>query len=119
MGHGRNVAWLSLTPEPERELPARVAVLRGAPDARSETARLEALILRGTQRRWLDYLVEVGDLAAAARTSTDAARRAAARDAAETVLDHHRMLIGLPGCAYAGMERQRAALTATISALEA
>src|SRR4051794_26102244 len=102
MGHGRHVIWLGLTPEPERELPARVALLRGA-DVTAETARVEALILRGTQRRWLDYLVEVGALAAGAVDSGDPARRAAARDAAEIVLEHHRMLIGLPGGAYRRM----------------
>ena len=116
MGHGRHIVWLGLTPEPERELPARVALLRGV-SATTETARVESLILHGTQRRWLDYLVEVGALAAAALDSDDPAHRSAALDAAETILDHHRMLIGLPGAAYARMAAERATLSRTISAL--
>jgi hypothetical protein len=122
MGHGRRMIWLGLTPEPERELPVRVATLRAAPavrpDVDAEVRRIESIILHGTQRRWLDYLVEVGALAArAVDRPDDRATRRAALDAAETVLEHHRMLIGLPGRAYARMATERAALARTVAAL--
>lgn len=122
MGHGRRMIWLGLTPEPERELPVRVAALRAAPSGRpdvdAEVRRIESIILRGTQRRWLDYLVEVGALAArVVARPADRATRQAALDAAETVLEHHRMLIGLPGPAYARMSAERAALARTVATL--
>ena len=72
----KRASWLSITPEPERELPEAVATLaagrRAGPDAvAAEQARIERLILHGTQRRWLAYLHEVVDLIAAARASDD------------------------------------------------
>ena len=101
MGHGKHVVWLGLTPEPERELPPRVALLRGA-DVTAETARVEALILRGTQRRWLDYLVEVGalaDLTTVALTSPrlagiDPTHAGAAVVFAATANDVHHVMVG-------------------------
>ena len=58
---GARHAWLSITPEPERELPAAVAALRagGAPSAaavEAERARAERLVTRGTRRAWAAYL---------------------------------------------------------------
>ncbi|MGH2909117.1 MAG: hypothetical protein ACRDK8_07465, partial [Solirubrobacteraceae bacterium] len=60
-------AWLSITPEPERELPEAVAVLtaghRVGDDAvRRERLRLQAIVLRRGLRRWLRYLREVLEL---------------------------------------------------------
>ena len=58
-------AWLSITPEPELELPAAVAALRnGSVDA--ERARVERIVLQGRLRAWTAYLSEAAALAAAA-----------------------------------------------------
>ncbi len=97
----KRASWLSITPEPERELPAAVATLaagrRAGPGAvAAEEARIERLILHGTQRRWLAYLHEVVDLIAAAE-GTDAPDVAAARTrATQVIANHHNLLLGLP-----------------------
>ena len=72
----KRASWLSITPEPERELPEAVATMsaghRVGPDAvAAEQARIERLILHGTQRRWLAYLHDVVSLIAAERGSQD------------------------------------------------
>jgi hypothetical protein len=139
--HRKHVVWLGLTPEPERELPVAVAALRQAAARRkapaavdsvapvhsdsaaaawqdAEVARIERLILHGTQRGWLRYLAEVTALitrAAAERRDETSTRLAL--HAAETVLDHHRMLIGLPGPAYERVAAERDALAATVTGL--
>ncbi|WAZ26493.1 hypothetical protein STRCI_008075 [Streptomyces cinnabarinus] len=113
MSARRSLVWLGLTPEPEQELPAAVAALRSPPDDRPPSAlvaaerhRVERLVLRGTQRGWLRYLHEVTDLVVeAARSRT--ADPGAALLAGEVVLDHHRMLIGLPGAGYDRTAAQR------------
>jgi hypothetical protein len=98
----KRASWLSITPEPERELPEAVATLaagrRAGPAAiAAEQARIERLILHGTQRRWLAYLHEVVDLIAA-RDGTEDPDVAAARDRATAVIaNHHNLLLGLPG----------------------
>ena len=93
--------WLSITPEPERELPEAVATLaagrRADPEAiAAEQARIERLILHGGQRRWLAYLHDVVDLIAADSGSDDpdVGRRASAGD--EVIANHHNLLLGLP-----------------------
>ena len=63
----RAATWLSITPEPERELPAAVATLNhgGTPppaEVAAETERVERLILRGSERAWLGYLHGVVEL---------------------------------------------------------
>jgi hypothetical protein len=87
---GARFAWLSITPEPERELPAAVAELRGG-DAEVERLRLERLVTRGTRRAWTAYLAEVAALA----------REAPPGEARELVLDvitnHDNLKLGLPG----------------------
>ncbi|MFE5813753.1 hypothetical protein [Streptomyces sp. NPDC056479] len=113
MSTRRSLVWLGLTPEPEQELPAAVASLRSPADGRppsvlvrAERHRVERLVLRGTQRGWLRYLREVTDLvveAAGSRSSDPGA----ALLAGEVVLDHHRMLIGLPGAGYERTTTQR------------
>ncbi|MET9958502.1 hypothetical protein ABZ128_05340 [Streptomyces sp. NPDC006326] len=114
--------WLGLTPEPERELPVAVAALR-ASSAAAERRRVERLVLRGSRHTWLRYLAEVTELvtAVAARAGgADGLRprdRAAALLAAEVVLDHHRMLIGLPGPGYGRTARDRTALEGAVRAL--
>jgi hypothetical protein len=112
--------WLGLTPEPERELPAAVAALRTAPGrpediAAAENRRIETLILHGTQRSWLRYLHEVTGLVRAAIERNESL--AEALRAAETVLDHHRMLIGLPGSGYDSTATERDELTRIVDDL--
>ncbi|MFI8823764.1 hypothetical protein [Streptomyces sp. NPDC053431] len=151
-GH-RHLDWLGLTPEPERELPEAVAVLRASAQATphptadrarlaaAERRRVEHLVLRGSRRGWLRYLAEVTALVTAvtarldepgarkdghAFADTDAepdttpekdARTEAALLAAEVVLDHHRMLIGLPGAGYSRTAGDRAALESALRLL--
>ena len=64
MAIGQPRAWLSITPEPERELPEAVATLScgGVPPADAvarERERVERLVLHGSTRQWLAYLHEV------------------------------------------------------------
>ncbi|MGW1893392.1 hypothetical protein ACWCP6_24560 [Streptomyces sp. NPDC002004] len=117
MSGRRSLVWLGLTPEPERELPAAVAALRPRTDGHSlaalttaERRRVEGLILRGTQRSWLGYLREVTALVVGTAEGTASADPRAALVAGEVVLDHHRMLIGLPGAGYERAAPQRQAL---------
>ncbi len=67
---GARHLWLSITPEPESELPRALATLRygGSPPAamvERETARAEALVLRGSRRAWRGYLADALALASA------------------------------------------------------
>ncbi|MGW7140554.1 hypothetical protein [Streptomyces xanthophaeus] len=147
-GH-RRLDWLGLTPEPERELPEAVAALRAstkgatAPgpqdptgsgaeaeaeaepaadadaDADAERRRLERLILRGSRRSWLRYLSEVTDLVTAVAAGTQPGDPDAALLAAEVVLDHHHMLIGLPGPGYGRTAADRVALESAVRTLRA
>jgi len=95
-------SWLSITPEPERELPRAVATLANgtAPSPEqvtAETARLEHLVLHGSQRQWLRYLHEVVDLIDR-RTGDSSADVQSARSRAVAVIsNHHNLLLGLPG----------------------
>ena len=96
-------AWRSVTPEPERELPAAVATLRagGPPDPASverERARLERRVVRGPARRWLAYLSDAVDLLARTpRAPADPAVAAAREVVLDVVRNHHALLLGLPG----------------------
>ncbi|MGW6862429.1 hypothetical protein [Streptomyces xanthophaeus] len=147
MSGRRRLDWLGLTPEPERELPEAVAALRAstkgatAPgpqdptgagaeaeagpaadadaDADAERRRLERLILRGSRRSWLRYLSEVTDLVTAVAAGTQPGDPDAALLAAEVVLDHHHMLIGLPGPGYGRTAADRVALESAVRALRA
>lgn len=98
----KRASWLSVTPEPERELPQAVATLRcghGPTDdaVADETARIEQLVLRGSERRWDGYLHDV--VALIDQRAGDADREVArARDVAIAVIsNHHNLLIALPG----------------------
>jgi hypothetical protein len=98
----KRAAWLSITPEPERELPAAVATLaRGrqaaAPEVDAERARVQRLVLRGGQRRWLAYLHRAVDLICERRGASDADVRAAWGRARTVIINHHNLLLGLPG----------------------
>ncbi|MFD9516528.1 hypothetical protein [Streptomyces sp. NPDC059979] len=134
MSGRRRLDWLGLTPEPERELPAAVAALRAsshgsaasatsadpadpADPAAAERGRVERLILRGSRRSWLRYLAEVTELVTAAAAGPERGDRAAALLAGEVVLDHHRMLIGLPGTEYGHTADDRAALESAVRTL--
>jgi hypothetical protein len=61
-------AWLSLTPEPEGELPRAIAALRAgeqpsAAAVAAERERVERLVLRGRRRGWQRWLAETRTLA--------------------------------------------------------
>jgi hypothetical protein len=88
-GGGRD-AWLSITPEPERELPEAVAALRPGGSVDVERARIERLVTRGSRRAWTAYLAEAASLARAAPPSD-------ARSIVLEVIDNHDNLkLGLP-----------------------
>jgi hypothetical protein len=101
-------AWLALTPEPERELPAAIAVLRAGddvPDVAHEIARAEQLVLRGREPAYLAWLCEAAALAAQRAGSDDPAVADAARVVREIVGNQAGLLLGLPG---GGRQRERA-----------
>lgn len=98
----KRASWLSVTPEPERELPQAVATLalgRPAPPeaVEAERARIERLVLRGRQRAWLAYLHGVVDLIEARSAEPDPATAEARARAASVIANHHNLLLGLPG----------------------
>jgi hypothetical protein len=116
--HGRNTvgtAWLSLTPEPERSLPELLALLQedgaaaGSP-RHAEEGKVTQIVLRGTSRRWLRYLDRATALALAVANGERAADPELALAVVEVVLEHDRMLIGLPGGAYHRTAERRRAL---------
>jgi hypothetical protein len=93
-------AWLSITPEPERELPAAIATLRagGAPSDSAvelERRRVERLVTRGSRRAWTAYIADAAELARAADGEDEVAE---ARALVLDVIDNHDNLrLGLPG----------------------
>jgi hypothetical protein len=85
----RNSAWLSLTPEPEGELPRAIAAMRTGADPSAaaiadERERVERLVLRGRRRGWRRWLAET-------RTLADRAANRQPREAriAMDVIDNH------------------------------
>ena len=95
-------SWLSVTPEPERELPAALATLRcgGVPSAAAiehEREHIERIVLQGGQRDWLDHLSEAVRLIDATEDHTDPAVVRARELAIEVIANHHNLLLGLPG----------------------
>jgi hypothetical protein len=112
----KRAPWLSVTPEPERELPAAVATLRSGSAATAEavaaeTARIERLVLRGSERRWDSYLHDVVSLIdqRTGDTEPDVAR---AREVAIAVIsNHHNLLLALPGRGASRTESDRRRLT--------
>src|SRR5579859_7075114 len=93
------VRWLALTPEPESELPRLVATLRdGRADPAAvghEAARIERLILRGSERQWLAYLGSVVELIARRADSPDGDIARARTRAMAVVANHHGLLLGV------------------------
>jgi hypothetical protein len=114
--------WLSITPEPEQELPAAVATLRSGAAATDlevadEALRITRLITRSGQRQWLRYLHGVLLLTEARAGSDDpAVRRAAARTAA-VLSNHHNLLLALPGAGARVTAADRARLDQLLPAL--
>ncbi len=118
----KRAAWLSVTPEPERELPLAVATLRrgSRPEpaaVKRERDRIERLLLAGTQRRWLAYLREVIGLIEACRSSADADVCHQRERAIAVISNHHNLLLGLPGrgARWSAPERGRLELAAAIT----
>ena len=90
---GARHAWLSITPEPELELPEALATLRaGGPPSREEVARerarAERLLLHGSRRAWRRYLAE----ALARASSSEDPELAEARAVVEDVVHNHNNL---------------------------
>jgi hypothetical protein len=108
-------AWLALTPEPERELPAALAVLRagdrGVPDVAGEIARAEAVVMRGRELAYLAWLHEAAALASEHAGSHDPAVAHAADAVRDVVHNQAGLLLGLPGGG-ARRDRVRRALEA-------
>jgi hypothetical protein len=101
VGPARNRhAWLSITPEPERELPAAIATLRagGVPTASAieeERRRVERLVTRASRRAWTAYIADATALARAADADGEVGQ---ARAIVLDVIDNHDNLkLGLPG----------------------
>ncbi|MEA2331827.1 MAG: hypothetical protein QOH58_1965 [Thermoleophilaceae bacterium] len=96
----RRHAWLSITPEPERELPAAIATLRaggppGGDALEAERRTVERLVTRGSRRAWTAYIADAAALARAASGEGEVAR---ARALVLDVIDNHDNLrLGLPG----------------------
>lgn len=112
----KRAQWLSITPEPERELPAAVATLvadgrPGAAAIDAERRRIERLLLHGAQRRWLQYLHEVVGLIDACADSDDPDVRRARTRARAVIGNHHNLLLGLPGAGARLTTTDRARLT--------
>ena len=85
-------SWLSITPEPEGELPEALATLRagGTPapaEVKAERERAERLITRARRRAYQRWLAEARGLATGDRPSDPATERAAR--VAKDVLDNH------------------------------
>jgi hypothetical protein len=98
----KRVSWLSITPEPERELPRAVATLRHGhhPPPSSvdfERQRIEQLVLRGRQREWLAYLHGVIGLIEHALPGDDPEVTRARMRATAVLANHHNLLLALPG----------------------
>jgi hypothetical protein len=98
----KRASWLSVTPEPERELPAAVATITAGRRAPAEAigreqARVEQLVLHGSERRWIAYLHQVVELIEARSTVQDPDVAHARRRAAAVISNHHNLLLGLAG----------------------
>lgn len=98
----RAASWLSITPEPERDLPRAVATLACGADppaaaVAAETDRVEELILQGNERAWLAYLHEVVELIDSRAYETDGDVQRARARATAVISNHHNLLLGLRG----------------------
>jgi hypothetical protein len=112
----KRASWLSVTPEPERELPGAVATLRhgrrAPPEAvESERGRIEQLVLRGRQREWLSYLHGVVELIERTSPGVDPELARARWRATVVLANHHNLLLALPGRAAERTASDRARLS--------
>jgi hypothetical protein len=89
-------AWLSLTPEPEDQLPRAIAALRAGDDPSDEAIaverrRVERLVVRGRRRGWRRWISETRELAerGAGRHPTEA------RIAMDVIENHDALCLGL------------------------
>ena len=89
---GARHAWLSITPEPERELPEAVVELRGEGSIEAERARVERLVMRGSRRAWREYLAEALALAEGSEEPAVAEARAVVED---VVRNHNNLDIAI------------------------
>jgi hypothetical protein len=112
-------AWLGLTPDPERSLPELLAYLQEESTVSREQNRVTRLVLRGSARRWLRYLDRAAEVALDVADGNSDGDAELALAVAQVVLDHDRMLIGLPGNAYHRTAERRRRLAEAISVLEA
>jgi hypothetical protein len=117
----KSAPWLSVTPEPERELPAAVATLLcgGHPPDEAvaeETARIERLVLRGGERRWDRYLHEVVELIDARAGDRDPDVAQARHVAITVIANHHNLLLALPGRGARRTETDRRRLAQLLAA---
>ena len=96
-------SWLSVTPEPERELPEALATLHHGADppppeaVEQEREVIERLILHGRQRDWLAYLSGALECTERTRHSHDPGVLRAGAITREIIANHHNLLLGLPG----------------------
>jgi hypothetical protein len=98
----KRAPWLSVTPEPERELPAAVATLQcgGHPTGDAvahEAAKIERLVLHGNERRWDSYLHGVVELIDARSGDRDPDVADAREIAIAVIANHHNLMLALPG----------------------
>jgi hypothetical protein len=114
------IAWLSISPEPERLLPGAVATLVAgglAPEAsiERERERLGRLIRRGRLRAWLAYLNRALELAGARSESGDPEVARARATILELIANHDDLLLGLPGRAAQRAAAERALPAAPVA----
>jgi hypothetical protein len=112
----KRASWLSVTPEPERELPEAVTTLRvgGAASAEAiaqEAARIEQLVLRGSERRWERYLHDVVSLIDQRDGDADPDVARAREVAIAVISNHHNLRLALPGRGAQRTETDRRWLT--------
>jgi hypothetical protein len=98
----KRASWLSVTPEPERELPAAVATLSSGARAgehaiADEAANIGRLVLHGNQRSWNRYLHRVVELIQRRANDRDPDVVRARALATRVIANHHNLLLALPG----------------------
>ena len=98
----KRASWLSVTPEPERELPAAVATLTSGARptdgaVADEATKIERLVLHGSQRGWNRYLHRVVGLIERHADDPDPDVARARVLAARVIANHHNLLLALPG----------------------
>jgi hypothetical protein len=112
----KRAPWLSVTPEPENELPAAVATLRRSGGVTgdavaAEAARIERLVLHGSQRSWHRYLHGVVELIEHRAGDPDPEVAKAREVAIAVIANHHNLLLALPGSAARRTETDRRRLS--------